>query len=335
MCGAIERTLLYKGLRDRIFSCAPGEWRLHRCNACGSAYLDPRPTPDTIGLAYRSYFTHACAPRESIERLGFSRRLQRVLANGYRNWRFGTDDQPASRLGVLVARLLPSQRALIDGGARHLPRAGPDARLLDVGCGNGAFLDFARRAGWQVEGIDPDPAAVEAARQRGLSVRAGGIELLDRESEAFDGITLSHVIEHVHEPLALLKACHRLVKRGGWIWLETPNVDALGHRRYGANWRALEPPRHLVLFTPASMRQSLAATGFEEIEDQAYRPLCASIFAASEAISEGHDVSHDTTLSQQASEAARDADRTARRDPGVREFITVKARKAPLQPGTR
>ena len=327
VCGSVGRALLHEGLRDRIFFCAPGEWTLQRCSTCGSAYLDPRPTVQTIGLAYRSYFTHTWGPRKSIERLTFLRRLQRMLANGYRNWRFGTDERPANRMGVFIARLLPSQRAMLDGEARHLPRAGRDARLLDVGCGNGSFLDFARRAGWRVVGIDPDREAVDVARKKGLDVREGGIELLDSEHEAFDGITLSHVIEHVHQPLSLLRACHRLLKRGGWIWLETPNLEAQGHRRYGADWRALEPPRHLVLFTPDSIRKALATAGFAGIEDQPYRPLCTSLFAASEAISKGADVRHAGELSPDGRRAARNAEQRARRDPLVREFITVKAWK--------
>lgn len=327
VCGSIERTLLHGGLRDWFFLCAPGEWNLQRCTACGSAYLDPRPTPHTIGLAYRTYFTHSSQARESIDRLTFVRRLQRMLANGYRNWRFGTREQPASRLGALVAALLPTQRALLDGEGRHLPLAPPGARLLDVGCGNGSFLDFAHRAGWQVVGIDPDAAAVRTARNRGLDVREGGIEVLDAEREAFDGITLSHVIEHVHRPLDLLRACHRLLKHSGWIWLETPNVEALGHRHYGAHWRALEPPRHLVLFSHASLTRALKTTGFEAIENQPYRPLCASVFAESEAISKREDVRQRGALSPEGRKAAREAERTARRDPHAREFITVKARK--------
>lgn len=321
--------MLHERLRDRGFFCAPGEWALYRCRDCGSAYLDPRPTSGTISLAYRTYFTHLQDRREPMARLGRFRRFQRVLANGYRNWRFGTAEQPASRLGVLIAKLLPSQRAVIEGEGRHLPRPAHGARLLDIGCGNGAFLEFARRAGWQVSGIDPDPVAVDAARKRGLDVRQGSVELLDAEHEAFDGITLSHVIEHVHAPIALLRACHGLLKRGGWLWLETPNLDAQGYRRYGANWLALDAPRHLVLFNPVSMRQALEAAGFEKIEDQPYRPLCASIFVASEAIVRGDDPWRQSkNLSPEGRSAARNAERRARNDPNMREFITVKAWKA-------
>jgi hypothetical protein len=175
VCGSRLRELLHEGLRDRIFFCAPGEWNLYRCGGCGSGYLDPRPTRETIHLAYRNYFTHAtgdgCQPSP---RQPFAR----VFANGFRNWRFGTKDQPSSRLGVLVKALQPGRRAQIDAEMRNLPQPWPGATLLDIGCGNGKFLMRARDMGWHVLGVDPDPLAVEVARARGLDVLLGGVDVL-------------------------------------------------------------------------------------------------------------------------------------------------------------
>lgn len=324
ICGSSGRTLLYEGLYDRVFFCAPGKWTLYRCAQCRSAYLDPRPNTDTIHLAYRRYFTHSADVRSEMAKLGWFRQIQRVLANGYRNQRFGTNEQPSTRLGVWAAALFPVQRARIEHTGRNLPRPRPGARLLDVGCGNGTFLEFASRAGWDVVGIDPDPKAIAAARSRGLDVRQGNVDRLGTVEAQFDAITLSHVIEHVHEPIALLQACHRLLKLGGWIWVETPNIDSLGHSRYGPNWRALEVPRHLALFNCDSMQQALTMTGFGKVEIQPYSPLCASIFAASEAVARGIDP-RGARLSREARAAVRAAERQARRDASLREFITLRA----------
>ena len=329
VCGSRERHLLYSGLTDRVFGCAPGHWDLYQCKGCRSAYLDPRPTPATIGIAYSTYFTHNINSKADIEGLGLARKIRRTLANGYRNHRFGTRLQPSSWLGVLAARLLPSQRLTIDAEIRHIPKAKPGERLLDVGCGNGEFLELARLSGWGVVGVDFDPNAVKVARSRGLDVRQGSVEVIDPAKERFDGITLSHVIEHVHDPLAVLRQCHALLKLGGWIWIETPNIDAQGHARYGANWRGLEPPRHLVLFSRNALFQALAEAGFQSIADQQYRPLCSAIFAASEAIADGsHGAFGATHLSLHTRSTLRAAERQARRDPAKREFITVKAWKA-------
>jgi len=328
VCGSRERHLLYGGLTDRVFRCAPGHWDLYQCEGCRSAYLDPRPTRATIGIAYSTYFTHKINSKADIEGLGLARRFKRTLANGYRNHRFGTSLQPASWLGVLAAQLLPSQRGSVEAEFRHIPKAKPGSKLLDVGCGNGEFLTLARSAGWDVVGLDFDPSAVKVARSRGLDVRQGSVEALDPAKESFDGVTLSHVIEHVHDPLAVLHQCHALLKPGGWIWIETPNIESLGHQRYRSDWRGLEPPRHLVLFSRDALVQALEQADFHAIADQPYRPLCSAIFAASEAIANGSEAAFAATcLSQHARFAARATERDAMLDPAKREFITAKAWK--------
>lgn len=327
VCCSEKREILYKGLRDRVFFCAPGEWTLHRCNGCGSAYLDPRPTPGMIHLAYESYFTHQ--PPLKVADLSPFGKLRRIFANGYRNWRYGTNERPASGLGVLIAWLMPNMRAALDVSFRYLPRPRTGQRLLDVGCGNGAFLLRAQSAGWDVMGLDFDPKAIEAAKQAGLDVCLGGMSALAQEKEQFDIVTLSHVIEHVHDPNRMLRDCFRLIKPGGYLWIETPNLNAEGHRLFGENWRGLEPPRHLVLFTRTSLCAALHEAGFNQVEDQPYRPLCESIFAASEAITEERVPWGEEQLSVNGRRAARQAERKAWKEVDIREFITVKAWKKP------
>lgn len=328
VCGSKARQLLYSGLTDRVFGCAPGHWDIYQCEGCRCAYVDPRPTPATIGVAYNTYFTHKINSKDDLEGLTWTRRLRRTLANGYRNHRFGTNHQPSSWLGVLAAQLLPSQRGVIDAEFRHIPNACPGNKLLDVGCGNGEFLTLARAAGWDVVGVDFDPSAVKVARSRGLDVRQGGVDVLDPEKETFDGVTLSHLIEHVHDPLVVLRQCHALLKPGGWLWLETPNIESPGHQRYRSDWLSLDPPRHLVLFARDALCQALDQAGFNSVEDQPYRPLCATIFAASEDIAHGGDSPLMAThLSQKARLAAKLTDRKARRNPILREFITIRAWK--------
>jgi len=299
---------------------------MYRCGGCAAGYLDPRPTAETISLAYNTYYTHGAASKAETGQLGWMRRVRRGLANGYRNHHFGTHDRPASALGILSAMVLTRQRITIDTECRHLPKARPDSRLLDVGCGDGSFLEFAQRAGWSVMGVDFDPKAVEAAQSRGLDIRQGGVEVLP-DDERFDGITLSHVIEHVHDPLALLKSCHRLLSPGGWIWLETPNLDSLGHGYYGANWRGLEPPRHLVLFTPDAMQQALAAAGFIGARFQRAALACTFTFSASESIARGEGSRHEYSYMEEAKPRIKAAEHEAAKSPAVREFITIKAWK--------
>jgi len=281
LCGSRARAVLHTGLRDHAFRTAPGEWTLQRCGDCRCGYLDPRPSQATIGRAYERYYTHGDAPAESA-----FMRLRRRIADAYLNARYGTAYANAFPGGQHIARLFPRRRAYLDVSfARHLgSAAGDNRRLLDVGCGNGAFLQFAAHLGWAVEGIDNDAAAVAAARAAGLVVAHGSLDELPFAKGSYRHVTLSHVIEHVHEPLKLLKQCFELLVPGGRLWLETPNLGSLGHRAFGAAWRGLEPPRHLVLFDRPSLAATIGAAGFSDIEFHEHPAVTAFIWEQSRMI---------------------------------------------------
>jgi 2-polyprenyl-3-methyl-5-hydroxy-6-metoxy-1,4-benzoquinol methylase len=263
LCGSPGRKPLYQNLTDRTFFCAPGEWTLHSCLSCGSAYLDPRPSAGSIGMAYRRYYTHSGNSGDvSTGRDNPVERLRVALRNGYLNHRYGYDFRPSLRLGVPLARVFPLRTALADRmvGRLALPRKG--ARLLDVGCGNGAFLAQMRDMGWNVTGVDPDPTAVDAARRRGLTVQEGTVHDAAFPDDHFDAITLNHVIEHLHDSTGTLRECYRILRPGGVLCVITPNLDAQGHAEFGRDWYGLDAPRHLVLFTAGSLKRTLAEAGF-------------------------------------------------------------------------
>lgn len=287
VCGSGQRTLLHCDLRDKIFFCAPGKWSLYECQDCRCAYLDPRPSSDTIHLAYSQYYTHTSPNEEHLQELNHFQCLRRSMANGYRNWRFKTNLQPANRLGIPMAMIIPSLRHILEHEFRNLPNPNPGARLLDVGFGSGVFLDLARQMGWKVAGVDPDPITVESAAKRGLDVRQGGVEAYADMPESFDVITLSHVIEHVHDPLQTLQAIFRLLKPGGFLWLSTPNIQSFGHEYYGKHWRGLEPPRHLVLFNWHTLCEKLIQIGFKSIQKNYQNNHFIFLAAQSESISRG------------------------------------------------
>jgi 2-polyprenyl-3-methyl-5-hydroxy-6-metoxy-1,4-benzoquinol methylase len=329
VCGSATRVVCHEGLVDSTFRTAPGTWTLWRCVACAGAYLSPRPTADTLHEAYASYYTHQTSSSQDAPRRWLRlRRVHRWLANGYANWRYGAREQPATRWGVVAAAMLPLFRNISDREYRHLPRV-PDSggALLDVGCGDGSFLALARACGWQqVLGLEPDPKAARLASQTGVRVIEGGLEVLASQSDAFDVITLSHVIEHVHDPLLMLRACHRLLKPGGQLWLETPNVSSLGHRVFGRHWRGLEAPRHLVLFSPLGL--ALKSAGFEAPAMIAAPSARRWIFKRSLALSQGRWPSDDVGLPAALQWQALMGDlREAFRD-DTREFLTMRALKS-------
>jgi 2-polyprenyl-3-methyl-5-hydroxy-6-metoxy-1,4-benzoquinol methylase len=258
-CGAQDRQILYSGLSDRIFFTAPGEWTMWRCAGCRSGYLDPRPTRETIGLAYGRYYTHA--PGERPEKSLFSR-FRQALGNDYRNARFNTRLPAIPFAGRLAVGLLPQTRNGIELEYRFLPPFRRGARLLDVGCGNGDYLRVAHDAGWQVMGVEPDPEAAKIASADGFEVRSSLHDWSD-QAGTFDYVTASHVIEHVHDPGEFLSDIHSLLVRGGGLYIQTPNMDAPTHERFGPYWRGLEPPRHLTLFAAQAAADLLGRTGFK------------------------------------------------------------------------
>jgi SAM-dependent methyltransferase len=219
------------------------------------------------------------------------------MANGYRNWRFNAKFSPSSSLGIPLAFLLPSERTAIEHESRHLPRCSQHGRLLDIGFGDGAFLDIARAIGWEVTGIDPDSKVVSNALERGLNVYQGGLEVMAGESGVFDVITMSHVIEHVHKPIEVLEECYRLLKPGGQLWVETPNINSLGGARFQRNWRGLETPRHLVLFNGQSLRQALQRAGFTDVQDASQTSPCSVIYAMSQRMQKDLDPYMETPTS--------------------------------------
>jgi SAM-dependent methyltransferase len=170
-----------------------------------------------------------------------------------------------------------------------MPQASVGARLLDVGFGDGKFLARAASAGYRVSGCDIDSDVIDAALKRGFDVRAGGIESFKNMPESFDVITLGHSIEHVYDPLATLRQAHALLKPGGMIWIETPNIRSYGHDRFGAHWRGLEPPRHLVLFHWEKLESVLKDVGFVSVTRLPFFENFYKLAKQSQAIIEGKD----------------------------------------------
>jgi 2-polyprenyl-3-methyl-5-hydroxy-6-metoxy-1,4-benzoquinol methylase len=289
LCGGGNRAILHERLIDNIFYTAPGKWSSWRCLECQCSYLDPRPSQASIHKAYENYYTHQePISNPSYTELSRFRKLRRTLANGYINWRYSTKKTPTSRVGIPLLLCLWPLKNSIDRTYRHMPRipAGGGA-LLDVGCGNCSFLELAKSSGWSVVGVDPDEKAITHGLKEGINVKQGGIEQFDGEENLFDVITINHVIEHMHDPVTVLKACHRLLKPTGQLWLETPNIDSFGHRYYMENWRGLEPPRHLVLFNSNSLVRALVNAGFTRIKNKSGLNAQLYMTMASEAIKQG------------------------------------------------
>lgn len=256
-----EGATLYEGLRDRLFD-APGRWNVSTCRNCGLIWLDPRPMPDQIWKIYGTYCTHSATPSGSSPRLASLRdTLGRVLLSEF--YGYQRDDKVAAA-GPLWRSLcrLSWVRDIFSFPIMGL-RAAWRGRLLDVGCGDGAFLARMKRLGWEVVGVELDEQAAHIARtQSGADVFVGPLEEAGFADGSFDAITLSHVIEHLADPLDQLRRCGKLLRKGGRVVVTTPNAESLGHRIFREHWRGLEVPRHLMLFSLRTLGQLASEAGF-------------------------------------------------------------------------
>jgi SAM-dependent methyltransferase len=124
-----------------------------------------------------------------------------------------------------------------------------------------------RGFGWDVAGVEVDPAAASAARDGfGLKVWATLGEAVEA-GDRFDVITMSHVLEHVPDPRAFLILAAEALVPGGQLLAVTPNAESAGHRLFGADWFPLEVPRHLVIFAPRALRRLAGSVpNFSDVE---------------------------------------------------------------------
>lgn len=335
ICGDARRLPLHTGVEDEVFHCAPGQWNLQTCVSCGVAYLDPRPTPGSIGRAYASYYTHADANDKDATPTGRIGKLRRALRNGYLNYSYGANFQPASALGWLAMQAMHGKKTELDRAYRHLPRwQGKGEKVLDIGCGDGAFLKRAAQIGWEAWGVEPDAKA--AAGLSGFKVLLGSLPNIPLPDASFDYITLSHVIEHLHDPVAALKEIHRLLKPGGKVWIATPNIESFGHRLFGATWIGIQSPTHLVLFNRQAMRLAFASSGFQSLRFMPMHAQAKGYFGMSHCLNIGRNPFKESgNLPPRLRLASIAVDLFAAMIPGLREEIVVIAQKSVQTLGDR
>ena len=134
------------------------------------------------------------------------------------------------------------------------------AKLLDVGCGHGFFLQLAKTSGFAVKGVDISRDCVSYAQQiYGLDVFCGQIQEADIPSASFDVVTCYEVLEHVLSPKGLLTEIRRVLCLGGLLCIAVPNVESYA-ARHNPNWWH---EYHLFHFSRQTLPRYLEETGFE------------------------------------------------------------------------
>ncbi|MFA5032175.1 MAG: class I SAM-dependent methyltransferase [bacterium] len=200
---------------------------LVRCKTCGLVAYNPLPSDDELN-SYYSVFND-----ETMENIS-NNILTRILA----------------RKGEL--------REI----EKYITHKG---KILDIGCANGEFLKAAQEEGWKVKGFETCPETANYAIEKlGLDITIGD-NFVDARFPAneFDVIAIQCVIEHLKDPLLILKEMQRTIKSDGLLWLTTLNFDSFMAKAQGKIWEWKAWPNHLYYFTPDTMRKYLEKAGFE------------------------------------------------------------------------
>jgi len=165
-------------------------------------------------------------------------------------------------IGMLSRRAFRAKARLI---LRNTSNAARPLSLLDIGCGEGNFLESLEARHFSSEGLEPHPEACRICQSKGLNVRNADLGSTALEEGCFDVVTLWHVLEHLPQPQEALNKIRRALKPGGVVALSVPNTQGLGFRWGGTNWFHLDAPRHLTWFHTASLHYLLRICGFSPV----------------------------------------------------------------------
>ena len=238
----VESTCSVCGTRDHARKIASGvdfeyhtsseTFTMYRCANCDALFLNPRPARSELGTIYSSDY-HAFAFTE--EEFGLSYVLRRQI----------------------------ERRRLLEWCDR-VPSHGA---IIDIGSGDGFHLGILREFGdptWRLEAVEPDPRSSEALSGRGLKVHTGFLEELGLDPGQYDFALMIMVIEHVDDPIGILREVHKILRPGGEVGIVTDNIRAPDARLgRSSHWGGYHFPRHFNLYSARSLTTLAVAAGFE------------------------------------------------------------------------
>ena len=233
-CPICESTEIEDYLSTKDFTFSKEAFTVQRCKKCGFRFTNPIPTEDNIGFYYGAdnYMSHATKDRKGMLPFVYKRVRNINLSNKLR---------------------------LVKKHARG-------KMLLDIGAGNGFFLNACRTEGYVVQGLEPDEKARKVAKEDfNLNLRPPE-SIQDIQTASIDVITMWHVLEHVYHLKRDITEYKRVLKDDGALIIALPNIDSYDANYYGAYWDGLDLPLHLYHFAPKDVEHLFEQFGMEVVE---------------------------------------------------------------------
>lgn len=234
-------------LLTKDYTVSGKKFPVWQCSNCLLRFTQDVPGIDTIGNYYKSedYISHTNTSKGLINSL----------------------------YQLVRKRTLKQKRKLVSKIAEK-----KQGQLLDVGSGTGAFVNEMKKNGWQVEGLEPDAGAREVAKKNFDCELKNVDDFFNLPPNAFDVITLWHVLEHVHNLQNYIRQLKNLLKHDGKLIIAVPNFTSYDASFYKEYWAAYDVPRHLYHFSPSSMKFLIEKN---EMKISDYKPMWFDSFYVS------------------------------------------------------
>ena len=149
---------------------------------------------------------------------------------------------------------------------RYIQKLKPKGKLLDLGCGEGFFLEHAEKY-YETYGVDISEYAISSAKQR---CKRSKLYVKDAETRfdicQFDIIVCFDVLEHIEDPFLVMQECYRILRHKGLFIVSVPNTKSLGKFWKRENWHGKRDPTHVSLLPKEKWVKLLQDAGFQVLE---------------------------------------------------------------------